>query len=255
MSVAPPDATIRRQVLAHANSLLREDPHVPVERIARESGVSRATLYRHFGSRRALLEAVELDPPRSARERILAAAADRLAAGGLARLNLDDVALTAGVSRATVYRLFPSKPALFAALLRTYSPFEALVAIIDEMEQRPPEEVLPRIARTVVQIGETRIELLRAVVTDVSGASADALEGVRDVIPPAIARFASYLEAQMRAGRIRRMPPLLAVQAVIGPIVFHLLTRRPAERILGFDVPMDEAADLLVQATLAGLRP
>lgn len=252
---APPDATIRRQVVAHAQPLLREDPHVPLERIARESGVSRATLYRHFGSRRALLDAVALDPPASARDRILVAAADRVAIGGLARLNMDDVALSAGVSRATVYRLFPSKPALFGALLRTYSPFEALTEILDQMGDRPPSEVLPRIARTVVRIGQTRIELLRAVLTDVSGANADAIEGVRDVIPPAIGRFGGYLEAQMRAGRLRPMPPLLAVQAIIGPVVFHLLTRRPAERMLGLDLPIEDAADELVRAVLGGLAP
>ena len=249
-----PDATIRRQVLAHAHGLLREDPRVPIERIARESGVSRATLYRHFGSRAALLRAVELDPPASATERILTVAADLVARSGLAGVSMDDVASAAGVSRATVYRLFPSKAALFGALIRRYSPFEPVVAILDEMGERPPREVIGRIGLTVARIGQARTELLRAIIADVGNAGPDAIEGVRDVIGPAIGRLAAYLAAQMAAGRLRPMPPLLAVQAIIGPIAFHVLTRAPAERLFGLEQPIEESVAELVDTILGGLE-
>lgn len=250
-----PDATIRRQVLAHARGLLRADPRVPIARIARESGVSRATLYRHFGSRAALLRAVELDPPATATDRILAVAADLVARAGLARVSMDDVALAAGVSRATVYRLFPSKAALFGALLRRYSPFEPMVALLDELGDAPPREVIGRIGLTVARIGQARTELLRAVIADVGNAGPDAIEGVRDVIQPAVGRLAAYLAAQMAAGRLRPMLPLLAVQALIGPIAFHVLTRAPAERVFGFDRPIEESVSELVDAILGGMEP
>jgi AcrR family transcriptional regulator len=250
----PPDATIRRQVLAHAHGLLREDPRVPIERIAREAGVSRATLYRHFGSRAALLRAVELDPPASATDRALTVAADLVARSGLAGVSMDDVAAAAGVSRATLYRLFPSKAALFGALLRRYSPFEPVLAILDEIGDRPPREVIGRIGLTVASIGQARIELLRAAIADVGRAGPDAIEGVRDVIGPTIGRLAAYLSAQMAAGRLRPMQPLLAVQAVIGPIAFHLLVRTPSERIFGFDRSIEESVAELVESILAGME-
>jgi hypothetical protein len=59
---------------------------------------------------------------------------------------------------------------------------------------------------------------------------------------------------QMAAGRIRSMPPILALQAVVGPIFFHLMTRAVIERAV--ELPSPEAAvDDLVASALAGLRP
>src|SRR5215208_4319051 len=112
------DPTIHRQVTASARVLLRRDPDAPIADIARRAGVSRATFYRHFGSRSALLAAVELEPPTSARDRVLAAGAELVSPGGLAGFTMDQLAEASGVSRATLYRHFPSKAALFTELLR-----------------------------------------------------------------------------------------------------------------------------------------
>jgi hypothetical protein len=59
----------------------------------------------------------------------------------------------------------------------------------------------------------------------------------------------------MAIGAIRPMHPLLAVQAILGPIAFHLLSRPIAERVIGFEMPVDEAVDQLTAGILAGLRP
>jgi len=74
MAVTTPDPTIHRQVVAAARELLTTDPAAPISRIATRAGVSRATLYRHFGSRDAVLTAVAVEPPIPARERVLVAA-------------------------------------------------------------------------------------------------------------------------------------------------------------------------------------
>ena len=55
------------------------------------------------------------------------------------------------------------------------------------------------------------------------------------------------------SGRIRRMHPFLAVQAVLGPLFLHLMTRPIAERIVGFEMPIDEVADQLSAAILEGM--
>jgi transposase-like protein len=78
-----PDPTIHRQVVATAREVLQRDPSASVSRIARDAGVSRATFYRHFGSRGALLQAVEMEAPVPARERVLEAAAELIGQGGL----------------------------------------------------------------------------------------------------------------------------------------------------------------------------
>src|SRR5690349_18422614 len=110
MAPVAADPTIRRQVMSAARTVLRDDPGAPVDRITRRAGVSRATFYRHFGSRANLLASVEHEPRPAARQRVLAAAQDMLVRRTLAELSMDELARAASVSRGTLYRLVPGKP-------------------------------------------------------------------------------------------------------------------------------------------------
>lgn len=248
-----PDPTIHRQVVAAARATLREDPSAPIARIASTAGVSRATFYRHFGSREALLSAVEMEPPAPARERILEAGAELIGQGGLEAFSMEELATAAGVSRATVYRLFPTKAALFGEVVRRFSPFEPLVLLLEEHGERPPAEVIPLIARTFAAVGLARIGIMRGVLLEATAVSPDAVRGVQPFMPEALAALGGYLVRNMEAGFVRPMHPLLAVQAILGPIAFHLLSRSLAERVVGFDMPIDEVVDQMTGAILDGL--
>lgn len=247
------DPTIHRQVIAAAREVLTAEPDAPISRIASQAGVSRATFYRHFGSRERLLDAVELEPPTTARERILEAAAELLGRDGLHGFSMEQLAAAAGVSRATVYRLFPTKAALFGEIVRRFSPFEPAIAIVREHFDRPPSEVVPMLARTFATVGAARIGVLRGVLLEASSGTADAISGVRPFMPDAIGTLAGYLTAQMEAGTVRRMHPVLAVQAMLGPIFVHLLTRPIAERLVGLDLPIEDAVEELSATILEGL--
>jgi AcrR family transcriptional regulator len=253
MSVTTADPTIHRQVTSSARMLLRRDPAAPIAAIARHAGVSRATFYRHFGSRRAMLEAIELEPPTSARDRVLAAGAELVSPGGLDSFTMDQLAAASGVSRATLYRLFPSKAALFTELVRRYSPFEVLIQILDEYADAPPEVMLPAMARAMALAAHPRIGLLRGMILEVASGGADALEGIQPIIPDAVAQLVAYLERQMAAGRLRRTHPVLAIQSLLGPVVFHLLTRPVAERMLGVTISVETAAEQVADIVLHGL--
>jgi AcrR family transcriptional regulator len=253
MAASTADPTIHRQVTASARILLRHDPAAPIATIARRAGVSRATFYRHFGSRSALLAAVELEPPTPARDRVLAAGAELVSPGGLAGFTMEQLATASGVSRATLYRLFPSKSALFTELLRRYSPFDELTRVLDQHADAPPEVVLPAMARAMARAAYPRIGLLRGMILEVSAGTAEALEGIQPIIPDMLARLGAYLERQMAAGRLRRMDSLLAIQSLLGPVVFHLLTRRAAERVLGVAIPVEAVAEQLADIVLHGL--
>lgn len=248
------DPTIRRQVVAAARTLLHAEPQASIGRIASEAGVSRATFYRHFGSRGALLEAVEVEPPTPVRDRILEAAADLLGRGGLHGFSMEELALAAGVSRATVYRLFPSKAALFGEIVRTFSPFEPAMAVMREHGDGPPDVVVPLLVRTFAEVGARRIGIMRGVLLEASALDRDAMAGVQPFMPDAIGTLAGYMARQMEAGTVRRMHPVLAVQALLGPVFVHLLTRPIAERLVGFDLPMQEAISQLASSILEGLR-
>jgi len=248
------DPTIRRQVMSAAREILAEDAGAPVAVIADRAGVSRATFYRHFGNRDALLRSVALEPRPDARTRILAAAKDMLLTTSLAELSMDDLAKAAGVSRGTLYRLVPGKTALLAALIEAYSPFDAVRRIVAEGADAPPDVVLPRIGRSIVGVAGERLGLMRAIFHEVT-ASGPTMDGMGPLFAQTLGLLARYMADQMAAGRIRPMHPILALQAFVGPIFFHLMTRPIVDRVVPLDVDPEDAVDDLVAAALAGLRP
>ena len=249
------DPTIRRQVMSAAREVLAADADAPVAAIADRAGVSRATFYRHFGSREQLLQSVQLEPPPDARTRILAAARDMLVTKSLAELSMDELATAAGVSRGTLYRLVPGKAPLLAALIEAYSPFEAVRSIIARHPDDPPEVVLPQIGRAIVGVAGERFGLMRAVFHEITARSGPGMDGTGPLFAQTLGMLADYMARQMAAGAIRPMHPLLALQAVIGPVFFHLMTRPAIERAVGLPIAPQAAVDQLVATALEGLRP
>ena len=236
-----------------------------MDELAAAAGVSRATLYRLFGSQHNLLQELGLEPPPKVRGRILDTALDLVGRHGLAELSMDELAAQAGVSRATLYRLFPGKAALFAELVRRFSPFEPIAAVLETMGDRPPAEVIPAVAHAIAAAMEGRIGLLLQLLLEFSRGSPDrpdsdpgtsqrAAQGMRTL--PLVAH---YLTEQMAAGRLRPMDPVLAVQALVGPIVMHLLSRPSAESRPGAGRPVplqvEEVVDELANLWLRAMTP
>jgi AcrR family transcriptional regulator len=236
-----------------------------MDELATRAGVSRATLYRLFGNQQRLLQELGLQPPPTVRSRILDTALELVGRHGLAELSMDELAAKAGVSRATLYRLVPGKEALFAELVRRFSPFEPIAAVLQTMGERPPAEVIPAIAQAMAAAMDGHIGLLLQLLFEVSrsdpdhqaGADAnqDAAQAMRTL--PLVA---GYLDQQMAAGRLRRMDPVLAMQALAGPIVMHLLMQASAQSQseAGHGValpPLEVVVDELVGMWLRAMTP
>jgi AcrR family transcriptional regulator len=235
-----------------------------MDELATRAGFSRATLYRLFGNQQRLLQELGLQPPPTVRSRILDTALELVGRHGLAELSMDELATRAGVSRATLYRLVPGKEALFAELVRRFSPFEPIAAVLETMEDRPPAEVIPAIAQAMAAAMDGHIGLLLQLLFELSrsdpdhhgGADAnqDAAQAMRTL--PLVAR---YLDQQMAAGRLRRMDPLLAMQALTGPIVMHLLMQASADSPSGAGhgvaLPLEGVVEELVGMWLRAMTP
>jgi AcrR family transcriptional regulator len=253
------DLDPRDRILTAARAVVAmKKSRATVDDFAQAAGVSRTSFYRAFASRSALLDALGLSPKPSARERILRAALEMIGGKGLGALSMDDLADRAGVSRATLYRLFPGKPALFTAVVHTYTPLDPVARVLSERADEPPEVVMPEVARSIYRSvyagGEDRTGLLRALFMEVVTLAPDAEEATRETIMKVVGAMARYLLAQMAAGRLRQTHPLLALQAFIGPIFFHLLTRRAAERVLGIEMDEEHATTELAEAWLRAMR-
>jgi AcrR family transcriptional regulator len=230
-----------------------------VAELAAAAGVSRASFYRAFESREALLEALDLQPEPDARRRLLDAALKLVGAHGLTALSMDDLATEADVSRATLYRLFPGKAALFTSLLHEYSPLDAVSNLLATRRSEPPEVLMPEIAMTVYRVfygaGESRLGILRALFFEISTLAPETAEAAQDLIRIMVGALALYVMEHMQAGRLRQMHPVLALQSFIGPIFFHLLTRPVAERVLGFDINGEQAVTVLAENWLRAMAP
>jgi TetR/AcrR family transcriptional regulator of autoinduction and epiphytic fitness len=226
-----------------------------MEGVAAAAGVAVSTLYRLFGSRQALLHEAGCAPQPTARQRVLDAALDQVGRAGLATLSMDDLAATAGVSRATLYRLFPGKSALFGELIRAFSPWEPVADVIDAMPDRRPEEVMPAVAQAIADAMHGRVGLLLRMVSELIQGDPDTAEGLRHSMARGLPELIGYLNNQTHAGRLRQMHPILAIQLLAGPIVVQLLTRPLAEPLISFDQSQSEVLDEIVQAWLRAMAP
>lgn len=191
----------------------------------------------------------------SGRERkasIIAAAASLFAAKGFNGTTTREIAKTAGISEALLFRHFPTKRALYAAIIAARSQLSQLLASVEEAaEKRDDVRVFTLIAGFRIHRGADP-SLLRLLLFS-------ALEGheLSDMFFRNRHRvfyefLAGYIAKRTREGVFRKVDPLLAAQSFIGMIVYHRLLHEI------FKVPPhcapEEAVAGYVDVFLEGLR-
>src|SRR5881396_778746 len=191
----------------------------------------------------------------SGRERqasIITAAASLFAQRGFNGTTTREIAKTAGLSEALLFKYYPTKRALYAAIIAAKSQLSQLMASIEEAaEKRDDVQVFTLIASFRIHRGADP-SLLRLLLFS-------ALEGheLSDMFFRNRHRvfyefLAGYIARRTKEGAFRKVDPLLAAQSFIGMIVYHRLLHEI------FKVPPhcspEEAVAGYVDVFLEGLR-
>lgn len=244
----------RRTALAAARETIARDPSATMHDLATAAGVSYGTLYRMFGSRDAILRELDQTAPAPARERILAAAASLVDRREMSRARMDDVAEAAGVSRATLYRLFPGKAPLLRELARIHSPWEGVPKMLATMPG-PPEEVIPVLARAMLARMSERTGLMLTIGLDLLRQDARSPGESERSMAQGLSHLVRYLRQQMAVGRLREGDPIIALLLLVGPIIAHAITRRLPLGGSSISMPADDCVDEIVQTWLRAMAP
>lgn len=125
MSEAGSDAPSSEPILRAAAALLRDHgPGFTMAQLQRRTGLSRATLYRRVGGKRAVLEglAARGEAPETVaddvKDRVLEGVRRVVSERGVAGATVEGIAQAAGVGTATVYRHFGGRRQLLEAFVR-----------------------------------------------------------------------------------------------------------------------------------------
>lgn len=102
--------------------------------------------------------------------------------------------------------------------------------------------------------GSVRFGVLRSVLFEVTGRQ----DGTEEVAAEAFRNMdvvLRYLEAQMAAGHLRRMDPLLAAQALLGPVLLHVVSRPLVEDRGLVQASLDDVIAELTDIWLLAMAP
>lgn len=238
----------------------RDQPvaEVPLTAIAAAAGISRSTLLRRLGgTRSALDDAVRdsgVDPGGRlpVRERAIEAAAHLIAERGLGAVTLDAVATAAGCSLPSLHATFDGRDGLLAAIFERYSPILDLRALAANPPDRI-EDTVRAIYRALLTALSREPRVVPAIFGDLfSRPDGPASQVVRANGPGLLGSVRQLLAPEIAAGRLRPLPFPLLAQLLIGPLMFHVLTRPVLETTpFGDELPdVAESCEVFADAFL-----
>lgn len=163
--------------------------------------------------------------PRSARAdaAILEAALSELVERGFAGMSVEQVADRAGVSKATIYRRYPTKTDLVIAAMEASG--RATTAAPDTGSLRGDIEALAQIVLAAGRGDPRRILAMPRLVAEAACTDPDLFEAVqRSLIGPRRAAVRGALERAVERGELPRTLDLeVATDLYLGPVIFYLL--------------------------------
>jgi AcrR family transcriptional regulator len=180
-----------------------------------------------------LVARMPASPPSRARRKdarpaeLLAAALETFRARGFAATRIEDIAARAGVSKGTVYLYYPSKQAIFEALVR-----ETLLPNLDRVEAmlaasaagRAADRLRLVLTRLAQMAAEPRIVAVPKLVLAEAGNFPELARFYREaVIARGLALVAGIIAGGVASGEFRPVDPELAARLFFAPVLLAAL--------------------------------
>ena len=201
-----------------------------------------------------------LDPrrrrgPGERRAEILRAAAHCFGTRGFHGTTTRDVAAGVGITEAALYRYFPGKEAIYAAILEERIAAADLIGPLEPAVRAGDDRgVFTGLALALLQSVEADPSFLRLMLYS-------ALEGHEMARPFQDTRMrqyreflAGYIARRAREGAFRSVDPALGARAFIGMVVDHLIVRQVFGQRDVYPQPLEEVAATFVSIFLDGVR-
>jgi len=172
-------------------------------------------------------EKMPLSPKRIAgpvrKAKIIQSAAALFARKGFNGTKTREIAHRAGVSEALIFKHFPSKEDLYAAILAEESPVPGLLSKVKRLaEQHKDVEVFSVIARTVVG-GAPDSDLMRLILFSALENHEMSDMFFHNHIRVFYDFLAGYIQQRIHDGAFQPVQPLIAARAFMGMLIYHRL--------------------------------
>lgn len=154
---------------------------------------------------------------------IIRSAASLFAEKGFNGTKTREIALRAGVSEALIFKHFPSKEDLYAAILAEESPVPGLLSRVRVLaEQKQDVEVFSVIARTVVG-GVPDSHLMRLILFSALESHELSDMFFQNHIRVFYDFLAGYIQQRIDEGVFQPVPSMVAARAFMGMLIYHRL--------------------------------
>ncbi len=192
------------------------------------------------------------------RSQILDAAFEEFAAKGFKGATIKSIASEAGVnSPALIYHYFPDKEALFNAVLETHTPIRSAVENPASFMDRPPEEVLPEIARAyfATVANPTSRRMMKLMLGEAMRRPQLAEMIGRATAVRVLGFLKGYLSRQVELGRLRPHDVRSSARAFVGMLIPQAAGKILFTALREDGLEDEEHIETAVNIFLEGLKP